>query len=94
MLIRCPICGERHVSEFTYEGDATVARPALNETDPAPWQAYIYDRANPRGRHREYWHHTGGCRSWLVVERDTLTHDILSVELAGPWAGRANKAGG
>ena len=25
---------------------------------------------------REYWHHGGGCRAWLVVDRDTLTHEI------------------
>lgn len=94
MLIRCPICGERDVSEFTYEGDATAVRPSLAETDPEPWLAYVYDRSNPRGPHREHWHHTGGCRSWLVVERDTLTHDIFSVALLGPWADRANKVKG
>ena len=32
---------------------------------------YIYMRNNPRGRHYEFWHHEGGCRRWLVVERDT-----------------------
>jgi sarcosine oxidase subunit delta len=36
----------------------------------------------------EYWHHGGGCRSWLVVERDTATHEIFSAMSARNWAGR------
>jgi sarcosine oxidase subunit delta len=31
---------------------------------------------------RDLWYHHAGCTSWLVVERDTTTHDILRVELA------------
>ena len=34
------------------------------------------------GRHRELWYHEQGDRSWLVVRRDTLTHEVVSVELA------------
>jgi len=33
-------------------------------------------RDNPSGLHQEYWYHGGGCRSWLVVTRNTRTHDI------------------
>ncbi len=76
LRIPCPHCGPRDHSEFSYLGDATVTRPA----DEAPlddWFAYVYLRDNPRGPHREYWHHAQGCRQWLVVERDTLTHAIL-----------------
>ncbi|PZO89700.1 MAG: hypothetical protein DI631_12830 [Acinetobacter johnsonii] len=29
--------------------------------------------------YREYWHHAGGCRRWLVVARDTATHAVASV---------------
>jgi methylglutamate dehydrogenase subunit B len=36
----------------------------------------------------EYWYHGGGCRSWLVVRRSTLTHEILSVA-AAPGTGAA-----
>ena len=37
---------------------------------------YVYLRDNPRGRYEEFWHHTSGCRRWLVVTRDTATHEI------------------
>ena len=34
------------------------------------------------GDHKEYWQHSGGCRSHLVVTRSTLTHVISSVGFA------------
>ena len=40
----------------------------------------------------EYWYHGGGCRSWLKVARNTLTHEITSVE-AAPGAGAQFRAG-
>jgi sarcosine oxidase subunit delta len=38
---------------------------------------YLYIRANPKGLHRERWVHAAGCGQWLVVERDTVSHEIL-----------------
>lgn len=75
MRIPCPWCGERDASEFSYGGDATLRRP----DDAAPleaWVDYVYFRDNPRGLHREYWQHVQGCRAWVEVERDTLTHAV------------------
>jgi len=83
MRIPCPVCGPRSVSEFTYEGDATVARPAL-DADADAWFAAVYQRANPRGPHSELWHHVGGCRSIIRVERDTGIHVITGASLVSP----------
>lgn len=80
MRIECPFCGDRDVHEFSYLGDATAARPAL-EAGLEAWVDYVYLRDNPAGPHREYWYHTAGCRSWLMVTRDTHSHEILAVEL-------------
>ncbi|MEL6372434.1 MAG: sarcosine oxidase subunit delta [Pseudomonadota bacterium] len=82
MRITCPCCGSREIAEFTYGGDATRVRPSLDDGDEARWFDYVFLRDNPRGVHREFWQHTLGCRSWLVVERNTLTHEITSVALA------------
>ena len=87
LRIRCPVCGLRDETEFSYGGDATVRRPAHDEADPEKWVAYVFLRDNPRGAHREYWHHAHGCRQWLVVQRDTLTHAIGGVALARDVAG-------
>ncbi len=79
MIIPCPHCGPRDSSEFTYFGDASRQRPALDNTDVEAWSAYVYERDNPKGPHQEFWHHLTGCRQWLVVERNTATHEVLSV---------------
>ena len=84
MLIPHPILGPRDAQEFTYLGDATLTlRPDPDgaEAEEA-FHDYLYLRDNPAGQHRELWYHEYGDRSWLVVTRDTTTHEILSVELA------------
>jgi sarcosine oxidase subunit delta len=89
MLIPCPHCGIRPVEEFTFLGDARPARPASN--DPATmdqWFDYVYLRDNPKGRFDEYVHHSGGCRAWLVVTRDTETHEVFGAVTARDWAGK------
>lgn len=80
MLISCPYCGPRDVSEFTYQGDGNRARPDPASTDQAAWDEYVYDRLNPAGDLNEIWQHSGGCRSHLRVVRNTVTHKIASVE--------------
>ena len=81
LRIPCPFCGERDHSEFSYGGDATVQYPALDAPAEA-WHDAVYLRDNPCGMQAETWQHVHGCRQWLVVERDTLTHEIRSVRLA------------
>jgi len=80
MRIACPHCGPRDVREFSYLGDATVARPDPQGPDAlAQFTEYVYLRDNPAGPHAEFWYHGVGCQAWLVVERDTRTHEIRSV---------------
>ena len=86
MIISCPFCGERDAGEFTYCGDGTVKRPPLESGDRLAFEAYVYDRENPAGDHVEIWQHTGGCRSHVRVERNTLTHEIGSCTALGLWA--------
>ncbi|WP_068298097.1 sarcosine oxidase subunit delta [Pararhodobacter sp. CCB-MM2] len=81
MLIPHPLLGLRDAQEFTYLGDASlIDRP--EGSDEAALADYVYLRDNPAGLHRELWFHEQGDRSWLVVTRNTLTHEIVSAELA------------
>lgn len=88
MRITCPYCGERGNDEFSCLGDAMPARPRDDVTAPVDaaamqrWTDYVYLRDNSAGAHRELWQHAGGCRAWLVVTRNTLTHAIARVEAA------------
>ena len=87
MLIKCTHCGTRPVEEFTFLGDARPRRPTSN--DPASleqWYDYVYLRDNPKGRLDEYAQHSGGCRAWLVVTRDTGTHEVYATVTARDWA--------
>jgi len=82
LRIPCPFCGERDHHEFTYGGDASVTRPAYDDRSLDAWYRYVFVRTNPNGRHQEFWQHVGGCRAWIVVERDTRTHEIFGARLA------------
>ena len=76
MRLLCPICGERDRREFYYQGDAAM----LNRPDPTAsadvWDNYLHLRDNPAGETRELWHHSSGCGAWIVVTRNTVTHEV------------------
>ena len=79
LRIACPYCGERDQVEFAYGGDASEEFPELTNSDVGRWTEFVFVRENPRGVHGEYWHHQYGCRQWLRVVRDTVTHQVHSV---------------
>jgi sarcosine oxidase, subunit delta len=84
LLIPCPWCGPRQDSEFTYGGQAHIARPSPSDVaSDTQWAEYLFMRTNPRGLHREQWLHAAGCRQWFNVERDTVTYRIRRVYRCG-----------
>ncbi len=98
MRIACPFCGKRELGEFTYLGDASPRRPSAYAADevelPGAQDAfydYVYMRDNVAGDMNERWYHGGGCRSWLIVTRNTTTHEIKAVQ-AAPGAGARSTA--
>jgi heterotetrameric sarcosine oxidase delta subunit len=84
MIINHPLLGPRDAQEFVYLGDAAlIHRPDGMAADALDkFHDYLYLRDNPAGDHRELWYHEQGDRSWLVVTRNTVTHEISKVELA------------
>ncbi|HEU0223166.1 MAG TPA: sarcosine oxidase subunit delta [Paracoccaceae bacterium] len=84
MRIPCPLCGSRDLREFTPWGDAVLMeRPDGMAPDARErFHDYVHIRGNPAGEHRELWFHEQGCRAWLVVTRDTVTHAVLGAALA------------
>ncbi|MCS0494392.1 sarcosine oxidase subunit delta [Ancylobacter sp. MQZ15Z-1] len=84
MRIPCPYCGARDSAEFAYLGDATPTRPDPEAPDAQDaFHDYVYLRDNPAGAHAEWWYHAAGCRRWVKVERDTLTHVVSQAQFAG-----------
>ena len=84
MIINLPLLGPRDISEFVYLGDESLLkRPTWdNNKSEEKFYEYLYLRNNVAGIHKELWFHQQGDRSWLVVTRNTISHEITKVELA------------
>lgn len=86
MRFDCPFCGPRDLAEFAYCGDAqnAAARPAPSHDNSPQWNTWVYDRTNPIGDHDELWQHSGGCRQFLQITRNTLTHAVKAITMLEP----------
>jgi heterotetrameric sarcosine oxidase delta subunit len=77
LSIRCPWCGERDETEFSYGAEAKVAYPAdPGALSDAEWARFVFVRSNSKGPLFERWVHTQGCRRWFDVVRDTSTNEF------------------
>jgi len=84
VLIECPYCGVRDETEFSYAGEAHIARPLETEKlSDAEWADYLFMRSNPKGKHREQWLHAAGCRRYFNAVRDTMTYRISATYRIG-----------
>lgn len=86
MKIRCPWCGVRPHEEFSYIGDATITRPpfgADGEDARIAMQEFVFIRDNPCGDHQELWYHSSGCRQFVRIQRNTMTHEIGEIDGIG-----------
>ena len=87
LLIHCPYCGERPEIEFSYGGQAHLARPRRPaELSDEEWATYLYLRENPRGLHAERWRHIRGCARFFNALRDTTTDHFIATYRAGESA--------
>lgn len=81
MRINCPLCGPRDRREFYYYGAADYLNRPAQDAEPQAWDDYLHLRDNPAGVTRDLWYHESGCTSWLVITRNTVTHEIGEVAL-------------
>ena len=81
MRIPCPKCGERDRREFYYVGDAKIVNRPSPDASEDLWNDYLHNRENPAGVTKDLWYHESGCNSWLIVTRNTVTHEVESAEL-------------
>ena len=89
MRITCPLCGSRDRREFYYYGDEIYLNRPEAGAEPTQWDDYLHNRDNKAGVVRDLWYHELGCASWLVVTRDTVTHEVQSSELVSARGQRA-----
>ena len=77
LLLRCPNCGDRNISEFRFSGEYTPRPEDPLACSDAGWTGYLYVRANRMGRQTEWWYHRDGCELWFLAERDTKTNRVI-----------------
>lgn len=82
MRITCPHCGERDRREFYYVGDALAINRPAPDAGAEAWNDYVHNRDNPAGVTKDLWYHESGCSAWIVVTRNTVTHEIIATQLA------------
>src|SRR3977135_1686525 len=84
LLINCPYCGQRPEVEFSYGGEAHIARPTPPESVSAEdWGAFLYLRHNrPRAR-AQRWRQVRGCARFFNALRDTTTDQFLAIYRCG-----------
>jgi sarcosine oxidase subunit delta len=85
MRITCPLCGERDRREFYYQGAASMLNRPPPDAPLEVWHDYLHLRDNPAGETRDLWYHEP-CATWIVVHRNTVTHEIHGSQLAAEVA--------
>ena len=63
-------------------GDAVALQRPEPDAGAAEWDDYVHLRENPAGVTRDLWQHEAGCAAWIVVTRNTVTHEVLESVLA------------
>ena len=74
-LLKCPLNGERNISEFICGGEVRPLPDAATAGD-AEWTDHLYPCESPPGPVREWWFHVPSGY-WFIAERDTATDEIL-----------------
>lgn len=81
MRLTCPLCGPRDRREFYYYGAEDYLNLPAGDAAPEVVDNHLHLRDNPAGITKDLWYHDQGCTSWLLVTRNTVTHEILDVKL-------------
>jgi methylglutamate dehydrogenase subunit B len=81
MKIPCPLCGVRDRREFYYMGAEDYLQRPSDKASEAELDNHLFLRDNPAGKTRDLWYHETGCGAWMVVSRNTVTHEVYGAEL-------------
>ena len=77
LTLKCPYCGiDTDETELTPGGQAHLKRfgPGSSDDD---FEAYLFQRPNPKGVHFERWRHSYGCGKWFHAARCTVTLEVF-----------------
>lgn len=72
--LACPFCGPRELQEFEFH-KTLPANGSQSECDRT------YLRVADAQLSVEHWQHVGGCRAWLLVQRNPSTGAVLGIDM-------------
>lgn len=82
LILQCPYCGvTADETELSAGGEAHLKRFGPG-SDDAEFQAYLFQRENPKGVHFERWRHSYGCGKWFHAARNTATLEVYGTYFA------------
>lgn len=84
LLIPCPNCGERNITEFRYGGEIKRNPPKIEDSASDNALANLYLKENRLGVQKEWWYHRAGCGTWFIAERHTKSQVIEQTYLWEP----------
>ena len=76
MILDCPNCGARNVSEFRFGGEYNPRPKDIRTVSNEVWADYVFLRENKVGVQVEWWYHRYGCGLWLLAERHTKSNKV------------------
>jgi len=77
LILECPYCGVMaDETELVPGGEAHILRAGPEASDDE-FEAYLFERKNPKGVHFERWRHGAGCGKWFHAARDTVTMEVF-----------------
>lgn len=78
LSLRCPHCDvDVDETDLAPGGEAHIRREGPGASDEA-FEAYLFERANPRGVVLERWRHAYGCGRWFHAARCSLTMEVFA----------------
>ena len=80
-LLKCPMNGERPLSEFVFGGEVREM-PDPNTCTDQEWAAYVHYHNGAPGLKKEWWYH-GPSGTWFIAERNTLLDEVERTYLYG-----------
>lgn len=80
-LLKCPVNGERPLSEFVFGGEVRDM-PDPNTCSDQEWAAYVHHRNGAPGVKREWWYHAPSG-TWFIAERNTMLDEVARTYLYG-----------
>ena len=69
LILSCPNCGERNVSEFRFGGENSPSPQSPMAASEAEWAEYLYLRANKMEGVQVEW--------WYLAERDWVANVVV-----------------